>query len=131
MFSRHKCQQSRSGTKLVSGRMDGCPFFSIESDRQESKAADFFIPQVSQLMIQFLQRWQERGIYLDPAEAEAEQIINAFEEDPFRNAFEPISNQDCGMGSIESVPTSCSKLISRIIPKEGVLKTIVSPKNWR
>jgi hypothetical protein len=42
--------------------MDGCPFFSIESDRQESKAADLFIPQVSQLMIQFLQRWQERGI---------------------------------------------------------------------
>lgn len=52
---------------------------------------------------------------------------NAFEEDPFRNAFSPISNQDFGMGSIESVPTSCSQLISRIIPKEGVLKTIVSP----
>lgn len=51
----------------------------------------------------------------------------SFEEDPLGNALAPVSNQDLGLSSLVSVPTSCGQLIRRILPQEGVLNTIVSP----
>lgn len=51
----------------------------------------------------------------------------ALEDDPLPKGLSLMSNQDLGLKSIRYIPTGCNQLIRRVLPEDGVFKTIVSP----
>lgn len=88
----------------------------------------FHLAQATDLLTILKRRIRHNADQLNGLQDTFKHMTNSFEQDPFRMAIKPPLKQDLDIGIIDTVPTT--QLISNILPKEGIYKTIVSHKEF-